>query len=729
MVPWRPLAAPVRLPLTLCVVCAWICGLFAPASARAEAPVELLPAIPPGSPAAGEGVVRSVIVVEASSSLRATDPKGQRKLAAELHVDLSRDGDEVAVVAFAGTAREVTSGFVTIRSPEDRATLKLAIRGIGTEGVWADFSAGLAAGRKLLEAAPGSPSDRELLLILGDESCDPDPRGPLGVAAQVARPHRMDAFCHEKVLKEIVPALGGAPVFAFGLSRSAPRAFLEALGRASGGLGMVAAEADDLPRFIAGIHARLRGTALMKGAPGAAIEVHDGAGSLDVALVAPRGAGARLLDPAGVEVPTHNEKPGEVLFVEGPAYRLFKVASPAVGAYRVAGGAGGRFVAVEGSSLWLEFVDAPEVAEVGKEIEVRVRLASASGELPSLAFLDRHELHLRGAQAASGELGCSGQLATVKPVLLRRGADGIYRARQAPRARGELCFQAELVPGPGGMLTRRSAPLVVRAVPRLKLVAAGMPAFAPVVQGQAVEAMLSLEGSEIAVPLEAQLSLEGGPGLSLSPASIALTAEGPRVFTLRVEADPAAEGGPRSVKLEVRPVKPKGHETRAILLEGEVTVVPLTFWERTHPWIAVGSGGLVLLLFGLGLFLPPRFGRRLVLRYEDRRAPEVPRTGTCVLRKQARAGFYRGARLLLGAAGPVRTGAVVELRPASGGGVVARPLGGKVVREIPAEDAVALGEPREVRAVVLKDGVFRCAPSARYEVIDTGLVFWIEVGR
>jgi hypothetical protein len=131
----------------------------------------------------------------------------------------------------------------------------------------------------------------------------------------------------------------------------------------------------------------------------------------------------------------------------------------------------------------------------------------------------------------------------------------------------------------------------------------------------------------------------------------------------------------------------------------------------------------------LGFALPPRFDRRLTLHYEDRRDPDLPRKATYPLGVKAKAGFYRGARLLAGATGPVRTGGVVELRPASGRGVSARPLGGKAARELPREDAGGLGPAPEPRPVTLKDGVFRCAPGARYEIDGTGLVFWIERSR
>ena len=75
----------------------------------------------------------------------------------------------------------------------------------------------------------------------------------------------------------------------------------------------------------------------------------------------------------------------------------------------------------------------------------------------------------------------------------------------------------------------------------------------------------------------------------------------------------------------------------------------------------------------------------------------------------------------------MRAGGVVELSPAPGGGVRARPLAGRKVLELPREDSSGMGLAGEAREVPLVKGAFRCAASARYEVEGAGLVFRIDV--
>ena len=107
----------------------------------------------------------------------------------------------------------------------------------------------------------------------------------------------------------------------------------------------------------------------------------------------------------------------------------------------------------------------------------------------------------------------------------------------------------------------------------------------------------------------------------------------------------------------------------------------------------------------------------------------MPREGSYPLAAKAKAGFYRGAKAMLGPTGPVRMGGVVELVAGPGGGVLARPLGGRKAREVPRDEesggyGSGGGEGREVS---LKNGVFRVAPGARYSIDGAGFTFWVSV--
>lgn len=690
--------------------------------------------------AAAAGVLRTVLVIDASSSMRSTDPKELRKVAAELYVDLAREGDELAVTGFDGAARESMGAFTPIRGISDREALKQAIRAVGNNGSWTDFTAGLLEGKRLLDAAPDEPGDQEFIVFLTDGRCDPDPKGALAEAAKAAKAagstKRVEEICQDKVLGEILPSLGRARVFAVGLSRSAPKAFLETMGQRTGGVGLATDKAEELPRVFADVFARLLGSRLIEGesAPSLDIAVGEGMLTLDVLVVGPPALSMKLLDPSGGEAPTSNQTPAEFYFADNPAYRLLKVTRPASGTWKLGVGGpgkGGRYAVLQNLDLRLELVELPDVMEIGKPRIQKIRLATPGGKMPPAEFLSRHELTLLAAEAPSKcDEALRAQVAKgAARIKVARSKEGGWEHTLLPLQRGEICFEAILSPLQGGVLSRVTQSKPVRIVPPLKLSAKATP-FGSVKQGESTKAELSFDGSELGEAIEADLATVVAPGaenplkdLELRPKTVALEPGGKNTFELVLVADRDAKGGARSIEVRVTPSKPKGYEDRAASAVLSVTVVPLTFWERYGTWVKIISGSVLGLFLLIGLIAPARFRRGTMLYYKDARDPDLPREGSYPLAAKAKAGFYRGAKAMLGPTGPVRAGGVVELLAGPGGGVLARPLGGRKAREVPRdEEGTPVAEGREVP---LKNGTFRVLPGARYAIDGAGLTFWV----
>ncbi len=667
--------------------------------------------------ALARGVFRTVLVIDASSSMLSTDPREIRKIAAELYVDLARDGDQIAVTGFDGKVRESTGAFTTLAGPRERDAVKAAIRAVGKDGARTDFTAGLGEAKRLLDLAPDEPGDQEFVVFLTDGQCDPERAGPFAAG-------NAGEICKRKVTDELVPALEPARVYAIGFGGAAgQRAFFEEVAAKSGGGALVTTKADELPELFARTIARILGSRLTAGPTQERIPIaiEEGARSLDVVVVGAPSLTAALSDPKGAPVATGNAKPAEAYFVDSPSYRFYKVARPAAGTWSVAvggGGRGGRYVALEGLDLELELVDLPEVVEVGKSARVRIRLGTSAGKSAPLDFLDRHELSVV-SMVSPGDC----KSAPRHPFPVKRGADGVWEGTQLAPVVGQMCFVATLVPGAGGVLTRAVDSPVVRMVPPLHLQAAPID-FGRVKQDASGKATLSFAGSEIGEPVEVEWKLVSArSGLALDPEEVQLDVDGKREVVLTLSVDRDAKPGPIADRLRIVPKKPKGYEDRAVEIDVTGTVVPLTFWERYGFWIEVGLGVLAFLLLVIGLVAPARFRKGSVLHYVDGRDRDLPRQGSYPLAAKAKAGFYRGARLLVGATGPVRAGGVVELRAGPGGAVMVRPLGGAKVREVPKPDesGFTVGEPRDV---ALKGGVFRAGVGARYEIDGSGLTFW-----
>lgn len=114
--------------------------------------------------------VQMVLLLDASGSMRETDPKGYSKLAAGLVINLLSAQDEAAVVEFAGEGK-IVAGFQTAAHKEE---LIQAINKVGREGQFTDFRAGLETCFELFSSASGG-SKRRIVVILSDGQLDPDP--------------------------------------------------------------------------------------------------------------------------------------------------------------------------------------------------------------------------------------------------------------------------------------------------------------------------------------------------------------------------------------------------------------------------------------------------------------------------------------------------------------------------------------------------------------------------
>ena len=678
-----------------------------------------------------DGAFRTVLVIDASSSMKRTDPDQLRKVAAELFVDLARNGDHIAVTGFDENARQSTGGFTTIEGPASRVQLKQAIEAIGNDGKWTDFTAGLSEARRLLAASPRKPGDQDLIVFLTDGRCEPDPKGALAEKAK-SRSARTE-LCKEMVLGDIVSTLGGARVYAIGLSKNAPKDFLEELGRRTGGQGQVTEDPRSLPSLFAGVYAGLLGSRLQEVdmAKQASFEVYDGAQSLGLVIVGRTKRTGTLRDPAGAEIAIDNREPDKVYFVAAKEYRFYMIRAPKPGTWTFEAMEEGkhRLATLQHFDLQLSFVEPAEAVEKGKSVQLRARLASSTGAMPPMDFLDRHAMVAVAAEE-SGD----------RTIPMTRGESGIFTGEYAPEALGKLGFRLTLTPKAGGVLSRKTDVLhQLQVIPPVYLSAAPV-AVGAIKHREQATAKLSLAGSKIGVPLELSLVLrkDGGEvpkGIAMIPDRVTLMPDGRDAFDLTVTVADRTAGGTHELALAITPMAPIGFADRAVTAPLSVKVIPLSFWERYGTWITRIAGGLLVLFVLIGIFSPARFKKRAILYYADIRDPELVRRSSYPLGNKAKRGFYKAASVALGPSGPVKKGGAVTLRAVAGGRIQGIPgtKGAVVYRvDLPApedDDESALIsdlEDDERPRVSQSKGAFSIGANVGYEIKGSGFVFWYK---
>lgn len=546
-----------------------------------------------GGTARGEPF-RTLIMIDASSSMRRTDPQKLRKVAAELYVDLAREGDLIAVSQFDAAVKDVSGGFQRVAGPETRERLKAAIRSIGDDGEWTDFGAAFsAAGQAFGPALPLAGYEKRFLVFLTDGRCEPAPG-----EARYARvgdkrdgdPAEGERRCQEYVLARALPEMKGVEAEVIGLSRGAPREFLQEVARRTGGRGVITERAEDLPHHFAQLHAFNSG-ARAAGPKGSELTVDRLVSSLDLVVVTSKDGDIALLRPGGEGV--RPEEHG-VRLVRAERYRLFHVPHPAPGTWSIKSAkrlAPGIATAIQGFDLQLE-LEVPETATAGQPFEVRATLAAGeAGGMPEESFLARHRFVV---QARAGE--------TTREIPMRAAPDGARVGEVVVEKPGSVEIWGRVEPGPEGSLTRIAPNVKIPVLPPLKIAAASALRLGEVKPGAKIELPLDLSSSQVQGEVGLEVMPEG-MRIAVLPKKIVLKPNAKR-FELTFEVPADARPGAVSAAVLLTPVTRPYAGRQGTRIPVEAVIVPLSFLQK--------HGGKVLLavLVGAAAALVARSKRR-----------------------------------------------------------------------------------------------------------------------
>ncbi|RKZ28808.1 hypothetical protein DRQ26_00355 [bacterium] len=182
-----------------------------------------------------------LILLDASGSMRDTDPDQLRKLAAQTTITLLSGEDRIAIAEFSDNGKILSSWL----SPNDREKLFDAVSRAGDNGQYTDFRAALSTAIKIFKNAP--QKSRKMVLLLSDGLFEPNLESSIyapyhidyGIAktgkGKTARRQLRKKFT-QKVLpvamrmirEDIVPDLRkrGIEVFTVALGENADREFL-----------------------------------------------------------------------------------------------------------------------------------------------------------------------------------------------------------------------------------------------------------------------------------------------------------------------------------------------------------------------------------------------------------------------------------------------------------------------------------------------------------------------
>lgn len=488
---------------------------------------------------------RTIIIVDASSSMRLTDPRNLRRTAAELYVDLAAPGERISILEFDTTARPRTQGFVEVSDKASREALKSAIRAIGSNGQWTDFYAAFQEASATFSDKP-TEGERRTIIFLTDGMCDPSPEDRrflqknerLGALAALTKPER-EARCQALVTAEIAERLKGVSVISVGLSAAAPKEFLQSIAKQSNGRSLVTENAAELPRMFAEIYAYNSGAQMIE-PKGLTLDVDAVASTLDVVLTS-GGDKADLINP---EFGSFVEGDGNYL-VRAQGYTLFHVRKPATGLWTLRAPAApppGSIVAIQAFDLHLTLKSPTEVV-VGNRFPIELTLETGVGGsgLPK-EFLARHRYMV--------DVKSEGK--AMESVELPTNTNGAGVGGAVAGQPGVLTVTPRLEPGKNGTLALRAPAREISVYPPLAFSNPPTLTVSEIKPGEAVKLKLDLAGlNSPDKELVFKLTSMNIP-LNFSPANITVDKDR-RSFELTAKAWDDAPNGPFNGSLALEP--------------------------------------------------------------------------------------------------------------------------------------------------------------------------------
>lgn len=110
-----------------------------------------------------------VLLMDASGSMKKTDPEGFRILASQAIISLLSSEDRIAIVEFGADAKIISDWKVA----SERSAIFNLLNQIGNDGGFTDFRAGMETAMQLLKKIP--PESNKVIFLLSDGVLDPNP--------------------------------------------------------------------------------------------------------------------------------------------------------------------------------------------------------------------------------------------------------------------------------------------------------------------------------------------------------------------------------------------------------------------------------------------------------------------------------------------------------------------------------------------------------------------------
>lgn len=294
----------------------------------------ILPVLSPGISAAAaqpSSHIDAVLVLDASNSMKASDPKRISGEAMKMFIDmLQAQGDKVGIVSYTDKIQR-EKALLTIQSDADKNDLKQFIDQID-RGAYTDISVGLKEAVKVLKQG-AEPGHEPMIVVLADGNNELNPKSG-----------RTAAQSEQELSQSVQEAKAdGIPIYTIGLNADGKlnKDALSKLSDQTGGKSFSTSSADDLPQILSEIfasHQKLKIVPVTSiTANGSYQEVtvnvpNANVMEANISLMSGKPVDVKLTDPSGKSVPIPS---ANVQRSTSKTYSLIKLLKPEQGDWKL----------------------------------------------------------------------------------------------------------------------------------------------------------------------------------------------------------------------------------------------------------------------------------------------------------------------------------------------------------------------------------------------------------
>lgn len=351
--------------------------------------------------------IDAVLLLDASASMRMTDPQRLRDQGAKLFTEFLKSEDRLAIVEFADQAKIIRplSNF----NSENRSEVTAQIEKVGNSGLYTDLLAGINVAWSVLKAQT-RPDARPVIVLFSDGMMEPDPEK--GIAAEFT----------DKLLFSVIPELKarGVRIHTLAFSSLADKELLSQIAASSEGMSWFTPEADRIHEAFANLFLAVKKPQIVP-LTGRGFRIDQNVTEATFYINREDQEDLFLVTPSAVRLSAAGDLPG-VKWFQGKQFDVVTVTNPEVGDWQVSGLASRDSFATVLTNLKL-VTSWPNSVKSGEKVLLQARLYEADKPvlLPEMSEVARYAFQITPTDKVSPPI--------IRAALNDDGRDGDRVAR------------------------------------------------------------------------------------------------------------------------------------------------------------------------------------------------------------------------------------------------------------------------------------------------------------